>query len=746
MNQAGDLVAGGGDALGARHRMDSLYDRLDLGALASLIRRRLRLFFYTAIIVFDLAALLAVWLPSQYSATAIVVLSDPSKKVTPGSSTSADDKARSSADVETQVEIVTSRDLATRVVDYLHLESDADMQAMVRPKPGFFAELMGAKPEGRDRPLTAEQRAKLRQAIVGRVMGGLSVDRVATAYALSITFTDQNPTRAAAIANAVAQLFTEGQVTAKQRENALAVKLLGERTAVLKAQAQEDFNVLQQYRISNNLLSTSGQSLTEQEISAYNREVTSARAQSVEDQARLNTALSQLKASLSGEFGEALNSPVTQSLRLKRADLTARLAEVGGSLGPRNPDYLEIKNQLADVDQQLTAEIGRIIAGLRAQSQISGERLRSLTGSLGNAQGTLAQNNRAMVGLGDLQRRAEASQALYESYLNRYKEAVADSGAERPDSRLVTEARVPGAASFPNRTLFLILGVLLGTGAGLVAALVAELSFTGLTTGEDVRKRIGADYLGGLPELKSIGVRNREPLEELKASPRGAFAEAIRGILAKLRQRRAKDAPGRVLLVSSALPHEGKTTMTSCLAASAARAGDRVIVLDCDAIRREFTRKFGETGDIAKTPGLAQVLSGDVTIASAIAASPDLGCAIIAMRPFGEEADARIDPVRMADLIAHLRQHYQMILLDSAPVLPVAETRELAALADDILLVARWRETPEKALVSAIELLPEPVQSAVGVALTMIDMKKHSRFARGDAAAFYATYKGYYHA
>jgi uncharacterized protein involved in exopolysaccharide biosynthesis len=724
-------------------RADIVADRLDLQGLWLMLRRRIRVFFYTAIVIFDIMALLAVWLPPRYTATAVVILDGGAAPVTPGSTREKSDDPESNSDVETQIAILTSRDIAAKVVDYLHLENDPDMRALIAPggMTASIARSIGLAGPITVGPLSAEERARLRAMLVGRLASNLNVERVSSAYAFSVGYTDTNPIRATAIANAFAHIYTDEQIRQKQQRNQQAVKLLGERIETLKVQAQADFDALQRYRIDNNLLSTTGATLTEQEISAYNQQVASARAEAAADRASLNTARSQLRGGSAGDdVGAALSSPVIQSLRVKRAELSARVAQYAGIMGPKNPDFLDALRELADVDAQIQSEINRTISNLDARANVSRQRLDSLSGSLGGARGTLEQNNRAMVALDDLQRKADTSQALYESYLNRYKEAVAASGAERAESRLVSDARIPGVPSFPKKSYFLALGLLLGVGTGFVAAIATEMAFSGLTSGEDVKRRLGVPYLGGMPDFASLEPAVTNPLEAVRTSPRSPLAQAVRGILTKLRQTYQQS---RVVMISSALPAEGKTTLSACMAQSATGAGERVIVIDCDSARRQFSTSYAPQP--AGKPGLREVLAGEVTIAAALQEHKGGFHILPITSAFGDD-EAQIDPAKMQALLGQLREHFGLILLDTAPILPVAEGRQLAALADAVMLAGRWRHTSDRAMATALDLLPPAARAVTGVILSRINMKQQSQFTREDAGAFYHSYKDYYHA
>jgi Mrp family chromosome partitioning ATPase len=196
-------------------------------------------------------------------------------------------------------------------------------------------------------------------------------------------------------------------------------------------------------------------------------------------------------------------------------------------------------------------------------------------------------------------------------------------------------------------------------------------------------------------------------------------------------------------MVTSALPNEGKTTMAACLAQAAARTGERVIVIDCDSSRHQLSDTYA-TND--GQPGLREVLNGEVTIAAALREDKERGFHLLPIVKAFDADEPQIDATKMAALIAQLRDHFHLILLDTAPILPVAEGRELAAAADTVLMLGQWRKTSEQALASALDLLPPRVRATAGVVLSRIDMKKQSRFAREDAGAFYHSYRGYYHA
>ncbi|WP_156679498.1 GumC family protein [Sphingomonas profundi] len=716
-------------------------DRLDLRAFLTTLRRRLKLVIAVALAVFALVMLYTLRKQPIYSAAAQVALNTTIERVAPTGSDRSDPGAVPNDTVaETETQVLSSREMAAKVDDALKLERDPAFNPLLDDRPGLRARVaraLGLSGAESGPPTAAEHR----EAVLDRLQGGLTVTRIGTSLAFAILFSTEQPDLAARIANEYARRYTLGQLDSKQRLNRETRIFLARRLDELRAQANADNERVQRYRVASNLLSTSGASLTEQEISAYNQAVSEARAQAVEDKARLDTARAQLRGGSTGDdVGEALGSGVVSALRSRQADAAAQLANLRARYGPRHPDVLKAQSELGEIDGTIEAEIKRVISNLDAKARVSRERLGSIAGSLAGARGTLAQNNRAMVTLDDLQRRAEASQALYESYLNRYKETSAQEGAERPDARILSLAEVPDEPSSPNVPLHALIGAVLGGGLGILAALVAEGMFQGLTTGEEVEGRLRVRYLTGIPLLASVAKAAPAPIAAVVQMPQSGFAEAFR----TLRTALPYAVPGhvQVIAITSALPQEGKTTLSICLARVAAMAGEKVLLVDFDLRRRGTSVALG--GSRSDGPGLAEVLRGEATPDEAIGVDEASGAHVLLVPRAVADGGDLVQAEGVDRLIDALKARYGLILFDAPPVLPIAYGRLVAAKADAALLVVRWLRTADHAVRAALRLLPPNHVRLAGIVLTQIDMRKQQRFGHGDAASYYDQYKEYY--
>lgn len=692
-------------------------DRIDPGFILAFVRRRAPL-----ILAVLLACLVAGFVVTQrqtptYLSTAEVTL-EP--KVAPIAPLTEEDRLTAQGSpgetwIDTQVQVMTSSRNVAAVVDRLGLARD----------PRFAS------------AGTTAQEA--RAAAIAYVEDGVTALRTGATYTISVAFEGEDAAEAARIANAFAAQYTQGAVTDKESADGTALKEIGTRMEAARVQASADAATLARYRLAHDLPSTTDRSLTEQEISAYNQEVTGARAQAAEDAARLATARQQLNAGSTGEdVGESLGSPVIVSLRQQQAAAAAEVAALSAKYGPRHPDLLRARTQLDAVSVQIREEIGRVVSNLSAKAAVSQKRLDSLSGSLSASEGSLRRDNVAMVDLQDLEQRSTASRQLYESYLARYRELAARIGIRQPEARVLHPAVPSEAPARPNFLLNMVLSAALGLGLGLVLAIVAELAFSGFTTGEDIEKRLGVRYLSSIPELASVTARRDrgDPAEAIVDHPRSAFAEAFRNLRTSIAF--SVENP-RVIALTSALPSEGKTTVALSLARSMAGGSDRILLIDCDVRRRGVSRWIGG----ARPIGLLEVLRGEATAPDAIVTDARTGLAVLPLSASTAEDHALLTGASMDALLAQMAESYDAVILDTAPVLPIADARLLLCKADAAIIVTRWRRTPEAAVRSLLRMLPEGVVGLAGIVLSRVDVRRQAAMGL-DENAFYKAYKTYY--
>jgi capsular exopolysaccharide synthesis family protein len=266
---------------------------------------------------------------------------------------------------------------------------------------------------------------------------------------------------------------------------------------------------------------------------------------------------------------------------------------------------------------------------------------------------------------------------------------------------------------------------------------------SGLATSEDVERVLGLPNLGAIPKLESTidGKRasTRPPGVYLVEKPLSVFAEAFRNLRASILFSKI-DRPVKVVLLTSALPAEGKTTTAFCLGRSMGMTGSSVVIVDCDLRHRNINRLL----EIEPKVGLLEVLQGSARLEDALVLDEMSGAYFLPLAKSTHTPKDLFGSAAMDRLIEALRSRFDTVLLDSAPVIPVSDTRILAKKADVVVFLAQWRKTPRKAVQSGISLLASVGVDVTGVALTMVDAKQQAKYGYGDAGYSYHAYRRYY--
>ena len=697
-------------------------------------RRHAMLFGIVAAVVAILVSLALILQPASYTGSALVLMvsnsdvqATPTLPGQPATPQQSQNDAVLSSYVDTQVAVIQSHDLVGLVVDQFNLASD----------PQFVpASMLGDHtPQGK---INARE-----TAITSVINNHLKARRSGQSYVVSIDFTDHDPNKAAQVANAFAQTFIRQQLQLKVQAAKTANDLLNAQLASMRDEVERDAQAVANYEAAHNLVNTTSQGniLSQGEISALTEQLAQTRAAQAEADANLSTAKAQLaKGSSGGDVGDALSSPVVQNLREQRAVVSAHLANLQASLGARHPDVITAKGQLADIDAQISAEIQRIISNLRAQAQVAAGRTASVLSSLNEAQASLVTSNSASVELGELQRNADSSKEIYESYLAKAKQTAQQQTISQPDAQIASVAQPPIKPSSPIIPLDILVGLVLGLGAGVGAVVVRRMMDSTLRTQDDVETRLGVPYLAGIPTLAS-SVKKPEtnsPIEAVVKHPLSGFAEAFRALATAVT---LGEHDVKVLAITSSLPNEGKTTTSICLAEILTLAGSRVLVIDCDLRRRSLNAALGAN---VKT-GLLEVLSGKMTLSEALYVDERTRTHFLLLpKTASATAKSPLESPAFDALLAQTKEVYDYVILDFPPLLPIVDARVLAPKADAVILLCRWQQTPKRAVQHAIRLLQDVGVEPAGVALSLVDLKAQQRYGYGDAGYYYANYSDYY--
>jgi succinoglycan biosynthesis transport protein ExoP len=721
-------IDGRADVRQERRPKRGLDRAFNLVELLGIFRRRLKLF----AVVFGLVTLAALavimTLEPRYSTAALVKI-DPNNRPLVGGREGGDAYNSASVFVDTEIAVAHSRKVGEAVVRRLNLIEDPEFGG----KPGASG-LRGAGAATTD--------GRLFDGVVDSVLGKLGVNRANETYLVQIGFTSADPKKAAKIANAFAEEYIVSSI--KLRNEAITAQANALQTGLnrLEQEAQGASASAAAYRAQTGLVDATGGTVVQQQASMIATQLSTAEAELAKTRSELNEALRQQGSGGADSVAGVLNSPVIVDLRGRRAELVRQQNEIATRYGPRHPESLKIQQQLDGTDTQISQEIARVIAGQQAKMQASQAEVASLRETLGRLQGQLASSSRVEVTAKGLERDAQAKQDIYAQYNLAQQQANQNKTLQQPQGVIVSAAVVPANPSYPNKPLFLILGMgLAGMVAGVVV-FVAESLHPGILNVADAEEALDFPVLSSIPlvparQLSAAGVRTG-PAGYAAAKPMSAFSEAFRRIRSALVL--SSTAAPKVICLTSALPSEGKSVASFAFARVLALGGSKVVIVDCDLRRSSLARMSGLTVE----HGLIEVLNGTSTLDQALAQDELVDLSILQLSDVSFSPSDVVGSEAFAALVAELRKRFEFVVLDTPPVLAVADARVVASLADAVLFICRWSTTPRQAAASALAHLEQDGANVAGIVLNMVDTSAKGVFSADDPSYYMKSYQAYY--
>jgi polysaccharide biosynthesis transport protein len=718
------------------------YPTVDLREMGRILRRRYRLLALPAAVLVTLALAYLAFATTLYTATSTVLVDPRRASVVETNQSVLSNFGTDDATIESQTLLIQSVAILQRVVRKLKLVDDPEF----KPTPGILDPVKRLfSTGGASNGASPEDAARARSIEI--LQKRMKVTRQGTTFLVDIAVSSESPQKAATIANAIADAYFEEQVRAKYDATRIAATWLNGQIDDLKSRVVASEKAVEDFRSANNLMVSQGVTLNDQQITDLNNKLIAARVQTAEARAKYQQIQDIAKSGGDpGGINAAISSDMITKLRTQYADIAKNEADLSSKYGARHPLVANIQAQRRDTQRLINEEIRRILDSTKHDYEVASSREKSLQQNLDQLQGVSTSSGQAQVRLRELQREAEANRTLYESYLARSKEATAQESLEMPDSRIVTKAGIPIRPSSPKTMLILGLAAMLGLGAGSVLAFLADYLDSRVKTLEQAEAISGVPVLAAVPligarELAGLARRGRSELDRYDPKstkllppplqppltryaidePGTFFAEAIRSVRLAL-QRAMRSQPIKVVLVTSALDSEGKTTLATNLAQSLATLGIRTLLIDGDLRNPQTTRALCPRADA----GLLELAIGQVPPERAILVDRSTGLSILPSTAIKqvEFITELMFSDRIVDVLNDLRRRYELIVIDSPPLVPLVDGRALAELADRIILALAWDQTPGEVLSHAIDLLSPVSDRIMGTVLTRVDLSR----------------------
>jgi capsular exopolysaccharide synthesis family protein len=624
--------------------------------------------------------------------------------------------------------------LAERVTRRLALDHDPEFNSALRPKP-LLSRIIGLFKSGSKKdadpndPDAAEKADQPFQRVVSSVLNAVDAEPAERSHVLEINVRSEDAFKASRIANAFADLYIEQQLVLKAETTDRANQWLSGQLQKLRQQVDQDERAVEDYRRANGLYTTSTETVTTQQMGELNSQLVIAESAKAEADAQLDQATQMLKHGKGARsIPQVLASPMIQALEEKKTEVEQQAAQLSAIYGPKHPQIRNIKAQLADIDAKERLQVTQIVASLKSQQTAAEARYNALKASLDRAQGQVGQTNEQSIKLHDLEREADASSQLLQNFLQGYKQTAAQRDFQQPDAWVISHAGVPDRADFPPTTAIVFGAAIGGLMLGALLALLTEMLDRTFHTAEDVEQMTGLPTLALVPAFRATAAA-----DHVLRNPTSPFSEAVR----KLHTRLVLGHPGeppRTIMLTSSIPDEGKSLISMSMARLLAYTGRRVVIVDGDLRRPTIHGLLGQPVQ----PGLVDLLNGEATPDEAVYRDPESGLhAIFAGRvPPGETYVPDFE--RLRALLASLSRHYELVILDTPPVLVGSEAMHYARLVDATVFVTRWRHTTQDVVADAIRQIRASGGYIAGVALAQVDPKLYRRYASVDLHYSYA--------
>jgi polysaccharide biosynthesis transport protein len=621
--------------------------------------------------------------------------------------------------IVTQSKILTSETLAMQTVRSMELDR----------LPEF-----GGSPNRVEKPAPPGSDASLaRPSALGAFLGKLNVKRVPNSRLLDVTFESTTPALAARVVNAhlnnfIEQNFRSRFDAATQASNWMAGQL---NEMKIKVESAEDARL--EYERQNQIWTIDEKSdISTEKLAELEKQVTAAEAERIDKEAVYELA----QAGNYDAIASVRESPVIQDILKQQTTLSTQYTDAVNQYGPKYPKVLRIQAQLKDLDDLVQRE--KLNIGNQVEADYHGARQRELLlkQALDEQKAEVNQTAEKLVQYSILKREADTNKQLYDGMLQKLKEAGITAGLRSSNIRIVDPALIPSYPSRPNKTRNILLSIVVGFLGGIGLALLREYLDNTVKTPDDIETLARLPSLAVVPALTSSSgkrrgrfskllrasvVTSREGRAELISHnmPQSQMSEAFRALRTSLLLSQA-DHPPQVILMTSALPREGKTTAAVNLAVTLAQLGDRTLLVDADLRKPGINRALSLVD--GKHAGLSSYLAGVSSLDLITVPHPAItNLEAIPTGPIPPNPADLLSSRRLTELIAELRSRYKFVVIDSPPIMAATDAVILSVLVDGVLMVVRSGETPKEAFTRTRDLLMGVKCRMLGVVLNAVD-------------------------
>ena len=695
--------------------------------------------------IFTLVLIASLKMPKEYEASGTIAVNKPDSSLNLQNTATFSLDYYDPSELETEVKKLQSDRLALEVIRDLNLDQ--------RPEFGGQASSSPSSDLAPDPLLVDSGRAS---SVLGGFKGGLKVNLSPNTRIIEVHYRSTEPETAANVVNALMKTYIEDNRNDRFHSTMDASDWLQTQLVDMRMKVETSQETLVRYQKEHEILGMDEkQNITTQKLDELNKALTAAESERMDKESfyRLmesgdpDAIASSAGGLSSGSGGGGVQSAsgLLDGLLTKQAEVKIQVADLNTQFGPSYPKLAQLNTQLKAIDTQIQAEMKQIASKVRGQYVTALGRENMLHDALEKQKQEANKLNESAIEYNMLKRDADTYRALYEGILEKLKEASVSSGLKTNNFVIVDSARSPSYPVAPNIPRNLGFAVMLGLASGVGLAFLREGLDNTIRTTEQAHGISGLPSLGMIPlgtrasreghNSKGLVIASSKEGVELitQVRPQSAMAESYRALRTSLLLSNP-GAPPKVIMVTSALPQEGKTTTSINCAIVLAQKGARVLLIDADLRRPSIHKKL----EIGLSSGLSEVLTGNATVEQVIKPAtihPDLFVLPAGGTPM-YPAELLASP-KMRDILAELREEYGHIVLDTPPSLSVTDAVVLSPRADAVILVIRSGKTTKQALRRSRDILAQVNAKVVGVLLNAVDLNSPDYH-------YYSEYQGKY--
>jgi capsular exopolysaccharide synthesis family protein len=695
--------------------------------------------------IFSVVAIASLRMTKVYEASGTIVINKPDTSLNFQNSATFSLDYYDPTELETEVKILQSDLLALEVIRELNLDRRPEFggQALAAPSLDLAPDPLQVDPA----------RAS---AMLGGFKGNLRIGLSQNSRIIEVHFRSADPQTASNVVNTLMQTYVENNRKARFESTMAASDWLQKQLVDLQMKVETSQEKLVKYQKEHEILGTDDkQNIIMNKLDELNKELTMAESERMDKESLKNLvesgdpdAVASSAGSIDSGSGTQSASALLESLRAKQADLKIQSADLNTQFGPSYPKLAQLNNQLKEVDAQIQAEMKKIAGTVRGQYTTALQREKMLRDALEKQKQEANKLNQDAIEYNIDKREAETYRTLYEGILQKLKEAEVSAGLKSTNFRILDGARPPSYPIEPNIPRNLGFALLLGLSSGVGLAFLLEGLDNTIRTTEQAQSISGLASLGMIPlgsksardgpNSKRLVIASSKEAVELvtQVRPQSQMAESYRALRTSLLLSNL-GSPPKVIMVTSALPQEGKTTTSINVAVVLAQKGVRVLLIDADLRRPSIHKTLG----MGPRSGLSNVLTGSTTLEQAISRTPILPNLYIlpAGTPPPNPAEL-LASSNMRDMLAQLREQYDHVVVDTPPCLSVTDAVVLSPRADAVVLVIRSGQTTKQSLRRARDIFAQVNAKLIGVLLNAVDLTSPDYYYYYEYQGKYASY------